>query len=546
MIRQFMPVLIMTAGIIANLWALPAFPGAVGWGGEVTGGRGGQVIHVTNTNAYGAGSLAAACGTSGPKIIVFDVSGTISVGQQLTLNSNTTIAGQTSPNGITIINGALYADNAANIIVRHMRVRRSPDAPDGDCYRFSHCHDIMVDHCTGMWCSDEILDCSYSTYNMTFQNMIIASPLQCFEHYGSGSGYGNNRTGILAVGTDGRFTFYRCLFAHHMKRTPYLSNDLSGSNTGKTFELINNVFYNCMQGGDESFNNNNIPLNLIGNYYMPGPNAAYPVNPYAHTGSVNPAIMIAHSSLNYHVQYPALTNQRAFFNYLSVIGGMNGFAATPIQPVKSPADVPAQTIYPQVCAQVGAFPRDSADSRVLREVQNFGGVWEPDCDPTPDPYLPSGGTPPTDTDRDGMPDTWETAHGLNPGSAADRTTDLGGANAGYNAVEVYINELADLKTPSKTEGRPWHDIANGLDNMIHVTPNPFTETARIRLNAGEIQGAAVIRIFDMGGRLVRTLDAKKASKEGVSWNAAECPAGVYLAQCLVKGRTYSQRMLRVK
>ena len=262
MIRQLTPVLVMAAGIIANLCALPAFPGAVGWGGEVTGGRGGQVIHVTNTNAYGTGSLAAACGTGGAKIIVFDVSGTINVGQQIVLNSNTTIAGQTSPNGITIINSGLYADNSSNIIVRHMRVRRSADAPDGDCFRFSHSFNIMMDHCTGMWCSDEILDCSYNTYNMTFQNTIIASPGQCYEHYGSGSGYGNNRTGILIVGTDGRFTFYRNLFAHHMKRTPYLSNDNNAAgNANKTFELINNVFYNCMQGGDESFTNNTIPLN---------------------------------------------------------------------------------------------------------------------------------------------------------------------------------------------------------------------------------------------------------------------------------------------
>jgi hypothetical protein len=146
-----------------------------------------------------------------------------------------------------------------------------------------------------------------------------------------------------------------------------------------------------------------------------------------------------------------------------------------------------------------------------------------------------------------MPDTWETAHGLSPNNAADRTTDLGGVNAGYNAVEVYINELADQKTPVlESEARPWYDIANGLDNMIHVTPNPFTATTTIRLNAGVIRGAAVIRIFDMGGRLVKTLDAKQASKEGVSWNAADSPAGVYVAQCLVKGKTYSQRMLLVK
>ena len=544
MIYKYMPVLVLAAGIIACLYALPAFPGAVGWGGEVTGGRGGQVIHVTSTSSYGAGTLDAACAVSGAKIIVFDVSGVIDrASQPLYLNSNTTIAGQTSPNGITIINGGLYSDNNANIIVRHMRVRRSPDAADGDCYRFSHCHDIMVDHCSSMWCSDEILDCSYSTYNMTFQNMVVASPGQCHAVYGCDVGCGNNRTGILIVGTDGRFTFYRCLFAHQMKRTPYLTNDKSGPFTGKTFELINNVFYNNMQNGDESFNNNTIPLNLMGNYYMPGPNAAYPANPYAHTGSI-PASMVVHSSGNFNTQYPNITNQAAFFNYQSVWGGMNGFIDTMIVPRKTTTILTARDAYTRVCTQVGPFPRDSADSRVVREVQTGTGQWQQGCDPAPDPYLPGGGTPPTDTDRDGMPDSWETAHGLNPGNAADRTTDLGGADAGYNAVEVYINELADQKTPPvEREAGPRHGIANSLDNMIHVTPNPFTASALIRLNEGEIQVRAKIRIFDLSGRLVSTLEA---AREGVSWNSADSPAGVYVAQCLVKGRTYSQRMLLIK
>lgn len=79
--------------------ATPAFPGAVGWASETPGGRGGQIIRVTNLNADGPGSLKAAIEAKGPRIVVFEVAGQIDLGKtslQIT-EPFLTIAGQTAP-----------------------------------------------------------------------------------------------------------------------------------------------------------------------------------------------------------------------------------------------------------------------------------------------------------------------------------------------------------------------------------------------------------------------------------------------------------------
>lgn len=134
----------------------PAFPGAEGHGRYVTGGRGGEVRHVTTLEDDGKtttkGTLRWAVNGSTKKTVIFDVGGVIALTKNLTIGSNTTILGQTAPApGITLRYYTLSTENSNNIIVRFMRFRRGQekDVNDGaDAATGRHSTGIIFDHCS--------------------------------------------------------------------------------------------------------------------------------------------------------------------------------------------------------------------------------------------------------------------------------------------------------------------------------------------------------------------------------------------------------------
>jgi len=426
--------------------AIPAFPGAEGFGAVATGGRGGDVIKVTNLNASGAGSLQAALSMNKPRIIVFDVSGVIT-GDVTVTYGNVTVAGQTAPGaGITIAGRLLgqYSASVGNIIIRHVRVRPPPkpgsiEGNQYDAAQFSRNGKVMLDHLTISWGLDECLDL-YEADDVTFQWSTIE------EAEVGGHPDGNEHNYGMLNGPDGfRISVHHNLFAHNKNRNPAIANGPA--------EVRNNVAYN-VRHGFVHHNEATGGFNIVGNYYKQGPNDSlipfffddaagaglsyymkdnYIDDPGDRVGVVDNPWMTPYA----HSSFSSLGRPES---YRSATEHNVGMGVTGHVPVTTHGSMEA---YRLVLDRAGAFPRDAVTGRIVGEVEARTGAW--------DSHRPANllqgltaGMPPADADRDGMADDWERANGLDPANGMDHKTVR---PSGYTAIEDYINGLAAALVP---------------------------------------------------------------------------------------------------
>ena len=263
---------------------IPAFPGAEGHARYITGGRGGEIRHVTNLNDSGDGSLREALKGDEPKTIVFDVSGYIDLKSQLDITSNTTIAGQTAPEpGITLRYYTVYFGKCDNVIVRFLRFRRSQvkDVNDGaDATWGRKRNQIMLDHCSFSWSIDEVAS-FYDNNNFTMQWCNITESLTNPGHSKGAHGYGGIWGGKLA-------SFHHNLIAHVTNRAPrfngaryqwngYTDNMYYDQYQWENYVQAENVdFRNCVvynaQSGSACYGGpGGGQINIVNNYYKAGP-----------------------------------------------------------------------------------------------------------------------------------------------------------------------------------------------------------------------------------------------------------------------------------
>ena len=477
---MLLALLVCTCGMQAQFYSAPAFPGAEGFGRYTTGGRGGKVIHVTNLNDSGTGSLRAAIKTDGARIIVFDVAGTIELQSDLKIEKdNCTILGQTAPGtGVCLRNYTLHI-NANNVIVRFIRCRMGDTAGnENDAMSASHKtgsykKNIIIDHCSVSWCVDEC-GSFYGNENFTMQWCILSESLTNSVHDKGSHGYGGIWGGDNAA-------FHHNLLAHHNSRNPRFDHGYLAEHAG-IVDYINNVVYNW--GGNSTYGGENKKglqpkkFNMINNYYKPGPrtiNVAktqnrllnpttkcsncnssdqYGVVPgkfYINGNKVNGTTVslttssTSCSNITFDSGYSFtsfVTNCLSNSRYKSSANDFGSYNTISLHS--------ADNAFTKTVQYAGAsYKRDAIDTRIANETKNGTytytgsngstyGLIDTQGDVGGWPTL--SGTKQTDSDNDGIPDAWETAHGLSNSkdNSATYTLDSRGY---YTDLEVYANYL---------------------------------------------------------------------------------------------------------
>lgn len=408
---------------------LPAFPGAEGFGAYTPGGRGGKVLLVTTLDDSGPGSLRAALEAKGPRIILFRVGGVIQLKSALVIREPfVTVAGQTAPGaGICLRTDssthadALVINGTHDVILRYLRVQNGkgpqPSHYDdgGDCISIYDSENFIIDHCSAHWGCDEGLSVTGACDRYTIQWTLIAESLNY------------NRHSMATILSGERCTWHHNLLAHNGSRNPLFAG-------GTRCDFRNNVLYNW---GHTSGQGNFIALNYAGNYLRPGPST----KPNARIFVAPQSVALSHSlhlTGNVMEGSPEITAD----NWLGAAFDRTCAhpIAFPMAPVQSES---ADLALPHVLAQVGATlpQRDPADTRVIADVQNRTGQIIASQDEVGGyPAYPAPSTDIIDTDHDGLPDSWETSHSLDPNNPADASLP---SPDGYPWLEKYLNEFTE-------------------------------------------------------------------------------------------------------
>jgi pectate lyase len=422
---------------------VPAFPGAEGFGSVTKGGRGGAVIAVTNLNDSGPGSLRAAVESQGPRTVVFRVSGTIELKSRLSiLHPHITIAGQTAPGDGITLRGQQVQISADEVIIRYIRFRMGDETgTNGDAITGRYNKNIILDHISSSWGTDEVLSLYHNSY-VTIQYSIISEAIGNGVRHKFGGIWGSNYS-----------SYHHNLLAHNDSRNPRFAS--GAGHVDFRNNVIYNWGYNSTYGGEKQEQGNpkfNFSIiNIVANYYKPGP-ATRPnvrsriVGPSTRDGAADHGHWYV--SNNFVEGSPQVTAD----NWLGVESSRpdiienlrlgSGFWLAEPWPAMPIAQESAEEACKSVLARAGAsLKRDAVDARIVDEVRSgtatYGnGIINSQRDVGGWPELRNLPAP-ADTDGDGMPDWWEIKYGLNPNDPADAKGDRNGS--GYTNIEEYLN-----------------------------------------------------------------------------------------------------------
>jgi hypothetical protein len=466
---------------------IPAFPGAEGGGMYTFGGRGGRVFVVTSLEDSGPGTLREACDAAGPRIVVFNVAGIIHLKRPLDIRAPyITIDGHTAPGDGVCVAGQTTEINTHDAVIRYMRFRRGitdvfnrDDALGGDPIG-----NVIVDHCSCSWGLDETLSLyrqmyevvpgdrntrlKLPTFNLTIQWSIITEGINKYGHAFGGTWGGRNST------------FHHNLMACNTARNASIG-------MGYDFNFINNVIFNwqhrTLDGGDDTSR-----VNVIGNYYKPGP--------ATHDDPVHYRVALIQAWKRHPDMTPRFGKWYVAGNYIVGYDKINAdnwddgvqftlkhiTTADDLEPeeqaklmaqirVDQPfpmAPVTMQTpqeAYDSVLGGAGAtLPvRDPVDQRAVRQTRTgtveyvAGKGIITDISQVGGYPVYKSGPPAVYSENDGIPDWWKKKYGLDIHDPNLASEDCNGD--GYTNIEKYLDDLDPTKKVD------WKDLKNNVNPL---------------------------------------------------------------------------------
>lgn len=355
----------------------------LGYGAGSVGGRGGTGIVVSTLEDSGPGSLRDALEAADPRIVRFDVSGTIELKRPIIVsNPFLTVDGSTAPGPVELRGGAVQI-RTHDVILRYLRLRPGDtvEAPtDEDALTINglsetESYNIVVDHVTAIWGPDiggiAILG---DVHDVTVQHSILGEGLYLSRHAEGTETLRGHSMGVSVFQLDARTWPKRITFVNNLITTS--DQRMPAIHGGRCVDVINNVFYNW---GKYAGHGNPRSASIVGNWYRAGPELVTTAIWNASRNKTLPSLFEGRV-------YVADNHADGFTATLA--GPDRAFADAPLCPL-SVSPSPVDAIYPGVLDDVGATlpSRDAIDDRIIQAVSDQTGEFFNGVDhPHPNPY----------------------------------------------------------------------------------------------------------------------------------------------------------------
>lgn len=555
--------------MITNLRAQQlSFPGAEGHGAFSEGGRNGELLIVDNLNDSGPGSLRDAVNRPGPRTIAFEISGIIDLDSTLVISDPyITIAGQIAPGEGVTIRGEQVAIQTHHVIIRFIRFRpgdyneRRPggadwngmDAVDIGKYDSDEVHDIILDHCSFSWATDELVGIWHTSQNITIQNSIFSEPL---HHFPDHEQYPYSGQGLLIGANSTNISILRNLFAHNFDRHPYM-------NAAGHLDFRNNIIYNA-GGRVARFQNQPGKLqtvNFINNHIISGPSSLYnreiSIRRTSITNIYNGKLFIRGNISNQNSTADRDNWQMVFDEENDQIFPDSIQSTFEFETVQT-TTLPTEDLFPELEQSFGAYLplRDAVDERILlNTVQHTGGVIS-----SPNRVL---GWPNKEIVRASIDpnNNWQETYGIHLNKPEDANADYNGN--GYTNLEEFLNgtdpqndesykSITEAFPPSSASSQRGFGILSNSspDNSFELHrnyPNPFNSSTNIKISI-HTGGNYTLEVFDSAGQRVSTIldNELHPGEYDMRWSANRFSSGSYYMRLSGRGESQTRALIFIK